>query len=118
MVKINDKTDTNTLSSIFNTDVEATNFVQKVLQNGSETLKYYTDKSVYEDDMTRTPDFFNTSIKKLFENLSACIIDLLNDLVKGRVSSFSDLVKGDRLTYLGMLTVIIALFIYLIDVTS
>jgi hypothetical protein len=111
--------DTEMASNIFNTDTEATGFARSVLINGKNVLNYYTEKSNLEQDKSlEHAVIFNLSLKKIFENLSKTLIGLLDDLLKGHIHTIHDFFRGDRLLYLGILMVLLAFCVYLIDITS
>ena len=111
--------DTNTASKLFNSDPEATGFTRKVLLNGQNVLNYYTEKSnLEEQDRDTDHVIFNLSLKKIIENMAKTLIELLNDMLNGRIHTINDVLKGDRMLYLGIILVLIAFSIYLIDVTS
>ena len=108
--------DTYTASKLFNSDTEATGFTRKVLQN---VLNYYTEKSNLEQE--RDVDhavIYNLSLKKILENMAKTLIGLLDDILNGHIHTINDVLKGDRVLYLGLIMVLIAFCVYLIDVTS
>ena len=87
-------------------------------------LTYYDDKTNEERHQAQEEELFiNLSLVTLFRNMSATIIAIINELLAiKQTSRMNDIilifVKGDRLIYLGMLIIIIALSFYIIDITS
>jgi hypothetical protein len=87
-------------------------------------LSYYSDKT--NEELITAQDqelFINLSIVSLFQNLSKTIISIINELLEiNQDTRLNDIilifVKGDRLIYLGILLVMIAIAIFIIEITG
>ncbi len=103
---------------------QLTAFEVASLQDEQRRLTFYTDKTNEELHQVQEQELFiNLSLTKLFQNLSATIIAIINELLEiNQDSRFDDIllifVKNDRLVYLGLLLIIISLAIYIVDITS
>lgn len=103
---------------------EMTEFEVKSLEEQRKHLKYFSDKT--NEDLNQQQEqhiFTNLSISQIFINLSNTIISIINELTNiTKDTSLDDLVyifiKDDRLIYLGILAIIIALGLYLLDITN
>jgi hypothetical protein len=101
-----------------------TQFEIEALRKEQEKLKFYTDKTQEEQNQVQEQAIFlNLSLIKLFQNLSRVIIDIINELIAVTPETqFNDIlmifIKDDRLVYEGILLVMIAIGLFLIDVTS
>lgn len=103
---------------------ELNEYEVKAMEDQQRRLKYFTDttneelQQKYEQDV-----FINLSLVNLFSKLSLTIISIINELLEiNKETQFNEFVlifvKDDRLIYLGILFIMIALAIYLIDITS
>ena len=87
-------------------------------------LHYYSDKTNEELMQTQEQElFFNLSLVSLFRNLSLTIILIINELLEiTEETRLNDIilifVKNDRMIYIGFLFIIIALSIYIVDITG
>jgi hypothetical protein len=103
---------------------QLTDFELKSMEEQQRRLKYFTDTTNEEQSQTQEREvFINLSLVELFQHLSTTIIVIINELLSMTAeTTFSDLVyifiRGDRLIYLGLLTILIAVGVYLVDVTS
>ena len=93
--------------------------MRSIVKKGKERLDYFTDRdNMKRQQEIKAENIFNLSLKQIFENMSKTFIDLLNDILTGNIHSLSDVLKGDRILYLGFLLFFVALGIYIIDITS
>lgn len=103
---------------------QLTEFETKAMEEQQRRLKFFTDKTNEELQQKQEEELFiNLSLVQLFSKMSSTIITIINELLEiNQETRFNDIlyifVKENRLIYIGMLFVIIALAIYLIDVTS
>lgn len=103
---------------------QLTQFEIQALQDEQRRLTFYTDKTNEEINQVIEQELFiNLSVVKLFQNLSATIIAIINEILEvNQDTTFEDFilifVKGNRLVYLGMLLIMIALAIYIVDITQ
>lgn len=86
-------------------------------------LAYYTETANNKkDDQEDDKLFANLSIKQILTGISETFIDILNDIVTGKIDNASRLVnifiKDNRLIYLSIILVMIAFSMYLVDITS
>jgi hypothetical protein len=107
------------MTPILNADTKSTQFMRSIVKKGKERLDYFTDRdNIKRQQEIKAENIFNLSLKQIFENMSKTFIDLLNDILTGNIHSLSDVLKGDRILYLGFLLFFVALGIYIIDITS
>lgn len=103
---------------------QLTQYEVDAMREEQRRLTYYSDKT--NEELYETQDqelFINLSLVSLFRNLSTTIIAIINELLEiNENTQFNDIVlifvKRDRLIYLGMLAIIIALSIYVIQITQ
>lgn len=94
-------------------------FESSVIDLESSKLKYYADKTnqLQEEDINKNL-FINQSLTIIIHKVFTTIIDILNDLTK--ISSPKEMllifVKSDRLIYVGIIGIIIAFCMYIVDV--
>lgn len=98
-------------------------YQRKVEQHENDQLTYYTQRANVEQEQEETGKLFvNLSVKQIIQGLAQTIIDIVNDLVSGEIKDAKGLVAiffyGDRMIYLGVLLVLVAFSVYLIDITS
>jgi hypothetical protein len=102
---------------------QLTQFEVQSMQDEQRRLSYYSDKTNEELNQVQEQELFiNLSLVKLFQNLSATIIAIINEILEvNQDTTFEDFilifVKGNRLVYLGILLIMIALAIYIVDIT-
>ncbi len=102
---------------------QLTQFEIQSMQDEQRRLTYYSDKTNEELIQVQEQELFiNLSIVRLFQNLSATIIAIINEILEVNYdTTFEDFVlifvKGNRLVYLGMLLIMIAVAIYIVDIT-
>lgn len=103
---------------------ERTEAQMKSMEEQQRRLNYFTTTTNEELQQQQEKEvFINLSLVQLMSKMSATIIAIINELLAiTKDTEFSDIiyifVKEDRLIYEGILLVIIALAIYLIDVTG
>jgi len=103
--------------AMLNSDTQTASFVHKVQDQAKGLLDYYTQKAATEQtNKIIAEHFFNLPLKDIFKNLSVAMIDILNDLFAGQ--GLASLFKGDRIIYLGILSLIIGFCLYVIDITG
>jgi hypothetical protein len=96
----------------------------QAMEDQRRRLQYFTDTTNEELRQQQEQEVFvNLSIVNLFEKLSTTIITIMNELLAlAKDATFNDVlyifVKEDRLVYIGFLAILVALAIYLIDITS
>jgi hypothetical protein len=96
----------------------------KSMEEQQRRLKYFTDTTNEELRQGQEQEvFINLSLVNLLEKFASTIITIINELLAlDKTTTFSDFVyifvRGDRLIYLGLLGLMIALAMYLIDITS
>lgn len=111
-------------SSRFVSQPELNDYEIKALEDQQRKLTYFTDTTNSERQIKQEKEIFvNLSLVDLFSKLSTTIIAIINELLGiTKDTQFNDIlyifVKEDRLIYIGLLLMIIALCIYLIDITS
>lgn len=98
-------------------------FEQRVLEGEQEQLHYYAERSNQKQANDKRDQLLvNLSIKQILSNWSQTFVDILTDLTTGQVTGVRSLLKvlfkDDRMIYVGLTLVMIALSIYLIDITS
>jgi hypothetical protein len=96
-------------------------FERKVLEAETQKLSYYTEKANTEAAQQKKENLFiHLSVKEILMNLSRSFVNILNDLMApgGTSNIISILTKEDRLIYVGLILLFIALSIYLIDITG
>jgi len=107
------------MNPVLNEDTESTQFVRDVIKKGKERIDYFSDRANKEkSEEAKAENILNLSLKQIFENLSKTLIDLLTDIISGNIYSIADIFKGDRILYLGLLLFLIALGIYIVDITT
>jgi hypothetical protein len=95
-------------------------YIKRVISEEDRKLTYFTerDRNRPEDDRL----FINLSIKEVLHGMSIAFINIINDIVSGQQASMSDYImaffKGDRMIYVGLLLILVAFSIYIIDITS
>jgi hypothetical protein len=94
------------------------------MKQDQRRLTYFSDEANIQNEQKQEDELFiNLSLVTLCRNLSATIIAMINDLLAiNQNTRLNDIilifVKGDRLVYLGILMVMIALSIYIVDITT
>lgn len=95
-------------------------FEQTAISNEHKLLKYYTDKANYQQqEQTVQRQFVNLSLSEIASNISATIISIIDELFDPRLKKdYEGLVtiffKDDRMIYLGITVIILALATMLI----
>ena len=104
--------------------IPLTDFELKSIGEQQRRLQYYTDQSNEESRQQQEGEvIINLSVVQILQKLSTTILNIINELLSIRKNAqLSDLVyifiKEDRLIYVGILLMIIALGVYLIDITT
>jgi hypothetical protein len=107
------------MDTLLNKDTESSNFIHQVVKKGKATLDYYTDEAnLLRKEHIREQSILNMSLTQILQKLSVTMIEILDDIIKNRINSISDVVKGDRIIYIGIFVVLIALCLYIVDITS
>ena len=99
------------------------NYERLVHKNEEQQLAYYSEKANIEKNTNEDERLFlNMSIRDILKGVSVTFIDVINDLVSGKAKNSKDLIKilfkGDRMIYVGVITILIAFGIYIVDITS
>lgn len=103
---------------------QATEFELKALEKQRKTLKYFSDSTNTEIDEQKEHEIFtNLSLVDLFRKMSSTIIDIINELLEiNAQSSIDDIIyifiQKDRLIYIGIIILLIAIGLYLMDITG
>uniref|UniRef100_A0A6C0BJZ3 Uncharacterized protein n=1 Tax=viral metagenome TaxID=1070528 RepID=A0A6C0BJZ3_9ZZZZ len=103
---------------------ELTEQETKAMEEQQRRLKYFSDTTNAELQQQQEQEiFYNLSLATILKKLSTTIISIINDLLAmTSQTTASDMVyifvREDRLIYLGLLFVMIALAVYIIDITS
>jgi hypothetical protein len=96
-------------------------FSSNVIKLESDKLKYYSDKTneIYDKDVNENL-FVNLSVTTIIHKIFSTFVDILNDLAKTNSPKemLSSFIKGDRLIYVGIIGVIIAFCMYVIDISG
>ena len=103
--------------------MDSQSYERLVHKNEEQQLAYYSEKANIE--MENNEDgklFLNMSIRDILKGVSLTFIDVINDLVSGKAKNSKDLIKilfkSDRMIYVGVLIILIAFGIYIVDITS
>jgi len=104
------------------THAENLAYEQRVLKGEGEQLRYYAEKSNYnQKEHTEGLLLINMSLKQILMKWSQTFVDILTDLATGHVtgvrSLIDTLVREDRMIYVGLTLVMIAFSMYLVDIT-
>lgn len=96
-------------------------YEQHVESNEYHKLRYYTEKAnLKREEYTEDNLFINLSLREILGKLSSTFIDILTELTTVKITSIKDIViiffTGDRMIYIGLMLLIIAFFIYLLDI--
>ena len=103
---------------------QMTQFELAAMKDEQRRLTFYSDKTNSELNQAQEQELFiNLSLVTLFQNLSATLISIMNELLEINQDTRLDdiiliFVRQNRLVYLGILLVIIALALYIVDITS
>ena len=90
----------------------------------SATLKHLSSRQEQEQEQDVEHELFiNLSLREIMSNMSATIIVIINELLDPRIKkSTSNLIviffQDDRMIYLGLFVALVAIGIYLIDITK
>lgn len=83
----------------------------EVLNTVNNVVKYYRDQDIHDSE------FINQNVSLILQRFPIVLRDTLEDLVK--VGSYKDfmtvMTRDDRLIYLGMSLIVIALFLFFIQ---
>ena len=88
-----------------------------------EQLTYYRDQANQSQESDeRSKLFINLSISEILRRISQTFIDIIDELVTGKVYNVTSLLtalfRGDRMIYVGILLVMIGFAIYIADLAS
>jgi hypothetical protein len=103
---------------------QLTQYELETLKEEHRRLHYFSDKTNEELMQTQEEElFFNLSLVNLFRNLSLTMIAIINELLEiTQETQLNDIilifVKKDRLIYIGLLLIMIAFALYVVDITS
>lgn len=83
----------------------------EVLNTVNNVVKYYRDQDIHESE------FVNQGLSIILQRFPLVLRDILNDIVK--VASYKDffhaVTKEDRLIFLGLSLIILALFLFFVE---
>jgi hypothetical protein len=87
---------------------------EKVLDTVNQVVKYYKDQDIRENE------FVNQNVYTIISKLGETWKDILEDafLVKSASDFYYLFIKEDRIIYIGISMVIVALFLFLIESSS
>lgn len=103
---------------------QVSDFEMKSMEEQQRKLNYFSDTTNTEINQQQEEELFiNLSLSNLFSKMSSTIIVIINELIKiNSKTTFNEIlyifIKNDRLVYIGILLVIIAFAIYLVDITG
>lgn len=103
---------------------ERTEAEMKSMEEQQRRLNYFTTTTNEELQQQQEKEvFINLSLVQLMSKMSATIIAIINELLAiTKDTEFSEIIyifiKEDRLVYLGILLFMIALAVYIIDITG
>ena len=101
-----------------------TNYQKEAILQEKNHLKYYTEQANAEVVQQQEDNrFINLSIKQILMNLSATLIAILNESLDSKnhrdIGSFITIFfKEDRMIYIGILLLLIAIGFYIVDITK
>jgi hypothetical protein len=89
----------------------------------NQKLEYYSQLANQEAAQAVDQNLFiHLSLAQILQNLSKTLVEIITDLANGQASSYTGLMQtlfsGDRMLYLGLLVILIAFSIYVIDLSS
>lgn len=92
-------------------------------QNENYNLAYYTKRTNQEQEEEVASELFiNLSVREILQGISRTFIAIINEIVSGEVTTPKQitmtLFRGDRMIYTGILLVLIAFAIYVMDITG
>lgn len=98
-------------------------FEKQAINNEEQQLKYYTIKANQEvSEHIQHMLLLNMSISEILQRMSQTVIDIINDLTNTDDLNLRNVIiilfKGDRMVYIGLILILIALSFYLIDITK
>lgn len=95
-----------------------TDYDRKIIQNERNRLRSLSNMANKEiEENIKTSLVQNLSLKVIITNTINTLVDILQELSKG--DRLEDIfLKGDRMFYLGLLTVFVSFCLYLINITS
>ena len=95
-----------------------TDYDRKIIQNERNRLRKLSNMANIEiEENIKTSLVQNLSLKVIITNTINTLVDILQELSKG--DRLEDIfLKGDRMFYLGLLTVFVSFCLYLINITS
>jgi hypothetical protein len=98
-------------------------FEQKVIYDENQKLIYYTEKHNQEQTNNRLDNLIlNLSLSQIFKNWSLALISILEDLTEKEINNWREFViiltTKNRIIYLGITLLMIAMAIYIFDITS
>ena len=95
-----------------------TDYDRKIIQNERNRLRKLSNMANKEiEENIKTSLVQNLSLKVIITNTINTLVDILQELSKG--DRLEDIfLKGDRMFYLGLLTVFVSFCLYLINITS
>lgn len=100
-----------------------TRFEQSAIENEQRHLKYYTSNANQDQQETVVQRrIINLSLIEIATNISTTFINIINDLMDDQIPKdvtglITIFFQGDRMVYLGIIVLIVALAIYIIDVS-
>ena len=95
-----------------------TDYDRKIIQNERNRLRKLSNMANKEiEENIKTSLVQNLSLKVIITNTINTLVDILQELSKGH--RLEDIfLRGDRMFYLGLLTVFVSFCLYLINITS
>jgi len=93
-------------------------------ENENKLLKYYSDEADYENQKQQHDSrFINLSLVEIARNISNTIITVINELLDSKTEKTPEnLIKiffsGDRMIYLGLTILIVAVGLYFVDLSG
>jgi len=97
---------------------------ENAIKNENKLLNYYTDKANYDQEQAETGKrIVHLSLLEIAQNISTTIIAIINELVDPTVKKDTNglleiFFKGDRMIYIGITALLVALGLYFIDISS
>jgi hypothetical protein len=98
-------------------------YQRAVEKNENDRLTYYSKRSNMDRGVHETEKLFvNMSLIQIIRGVSQTLIGIINEIVSGEIRSANQLLvtlfRADRMMYIGILLVMVAFAIYIVDITS
>jgi hypothetical protein len=103
--------------------MDSKSYERVVEQHEEDRLTHYTQRATLEQEKEITDHLLvNMSITEIMTGVSQTIIEIINEVVSGEIKTLKQLAislfKGERMIYIGVLTVMIAFAFYIMDLTG